>query len=247
MKTRSIIKNVVYLLVIGTVVVSSCKKKDDAKPSPTVNTDNTDMGTTATATINVLANDTYSGNANVTVNANAIFGTVVVNSDKTVTYTPKTNFYGTATFTYNLQDDNGSSSGSLVIKRGTDAQIKTYTIINKYLPQGALALYAVDGDSSRIYKPGYLNSYIDYVGFSNNKLIIRTGGIMPNIGTNVYTILSDGNFSTLADDGSGAVIFTVLDEFTASAKKMNGSSYMTVNGYSIQYNTHKLDFTTQVN
>ncbi|MFP2996300.1 Calx-beta domain-containing protein [Spongiivirga sp. MCCC 1A20706] len=54
-------------------------------------------------TIDVLANDTFEGTSiAVTAVSTPANGSVVINSDNTVTYTPNTNFFGTDTFTYTV-------------------------------------------------------------------------------------------------------------------------------------------------
>ena len=237
---------VMSLLVMGTVMIYSCKKKDDAKPNPSANTVSKSFLGTDT-TINVLASDSYTGGATVSA-SNTSHGTVVVNSDQTIKYTPKTNFYGTDSITYSLKDDNGSSSGLLILKRGTDAQIKTVNILNKYVSTNILFLYAIDGDtaSAAVYASNYGAYEINYTSFSSNQLIITSNNVMPVVGSNTYSIVGDGTVHVTADN-STPVFFTVLDYFTATdAKKHDGSGNMTVTGYSIQYGTHKLDYTTRV-
>ncbi|WP_204263174.1 Calx-beta domain-containing protein [Spongiivirga citrea] len=54
-------------------------------------------------TVDVLANDTFEGTSiAVTAVSTPANGTVVINADNTVTYTPNTNFFGTDTFTYTV-------------------------------------------------------------------------------------------------------------------------------------------------
>ena len=60
-------------------------------------------------TINVLANDNYADNGSlvVTLNTDAANGTVINNGDGTVSYTPNTDFNGSDSFTYTIDDGNG--------------------------------------------------------------------------------------------------------------------------------------------
>ena len=246
------------LMFMCIVVMSSCKKKTEPEPAPTAVTDNVDMGTKTDTTINILANDTYKSGVSINViggqrsMSNGIstykfdYGTIVKNSDNTLTYTSKTNTYGTVTISYTVSDDNGSSNGSLIIKRGTDAQIKTAEILNAFVAEGGLLLYSIDGDTSRIYKPTYQSLYIGYSNFSSDHLIIFSGNIMPDLISYTYSIVSDGNILTYANIDNTPVLFTVVDYFTDSAKKLDGSGYMTVKGYSIQYGGHTLIYTTPV-
>lgn len=243
MKNKSIIL-FLSLSICGLVFVSSCKKKDDAAPSPTAATDNVDMGANASTTVNVLANDTYSGSASVTVSSNTNYGTIVVNNDNTITYSPKTNFFGTATYTYTVKDDNGSGSGNIVIKVGTDAQIKTYSILSAYKSMGGLALFAIDGDTSRIYKNTYLSAEVGYNLFDNNQLYVSSNNIMPRVGDYTFSIVGDGTVLTHANSDNNVVIFTVVDHFTATAKKYDGTETREVHGFTIQFGGHTLDYAT---
>ena len=71
-------------------------------------------------TINVLTNDNDVDGDALTVNAvtQGANGTVAINADNTVTYTPNANFNGQDTFTYTIDDGNG----------GTDTATVTVTI-----------------------------------------------------------------------------------------------------------------------
>ncbi|WP_421919910.1 Ig-like domain-containing protein [Marinifilum sp.] len=65
---------------------------------------------------NVLTNDTDLGDAPVTVvsNTNPSNGSVTVNADGTYTYTPNTDFFGTDTFEYTIEDVDGEQSTATV-------------------------------------------------------------------------------------------------------------------------------------
>lgn len=247
MKTRTTMKNAMFMLLTAAIGFSSCKKSDDPKPNPSANTDNVNMGTAGVTTINVLANDSYTGNATLTITNNFNYGTLVVNTDKTITFTSRTNFYGTATLNYQLQDDNGYSTGNIVIKRGTDAQIETYQTITSFVPNSSVISYAINGDTSGIYTPQYTFYGINYVGFNNDKLqVFMKNDIIPQLGNNTYSILSDGSISSVANNGS-TVILQFVGPFTASAKKRDGSGqYMTVSGYTLKYGTDVFDFTIRI-
>ncbi|MBV7265915.1 Ig-like domain-containing protein [Erythrobacter ani] len=69
----------------------------------------------ASAPIDVLANDIDPDNDTLTViSANAPNGTVVINPDNTLTYTPDANFNGTDTITYQISDGEGGISTAMV-------------------------------------------------------------------------------------------------------------------------------------
>ena len=68
------------------------------------------------ATISVLANDTDPDNDVLSISAvtQGAKGTVVINPDKTVTYTPNANVSGSDSFTYTISDGNGGSDTATV-------------------------------------------------------------------------------------------------------------------------------------
>lgn len=68
-------------------------------------------------TINVLANDSdIDGDELTVVTANqGANGSVVINADQTVTYTPNTGFFGSDSFSYTITDGNGETSTSEVL------------------------------------------------------------------------------------------------------------------------------------
>ena len=68
--------------------------------------------------IDVLANDTDDNTAtadlNITATTAPANGSIVVNSDKTITYTPTTGFTGSDSFTYTIADSDGGTSTATV-------------------------------------------------------------------------------------------------------------------------------------
>jgi hypothetical protein len=248
MKTKLMMRSA-CLLFVAVLILAACKKKD-AKPAPTTNSDSFTLLVAADTTVNVLSNDTYSGSAKVSVTDTSSLGHVVVNSDQTIKFTPTSTVYGTFTFKYTLTDDNGSTVGTATIKRGTDAQIKTSQILNMYnnstasANQKFLFLYAVDGDTSYIYKVSYIGQA--YLLNNYNSLSIKSASIMPEVSPNyVYSIVSDGTVYAF-DSAHNPIFFTVLGTFSATAKSQNHLNTVNVSGLSIQYNGHKLDYTTQI-
>ncbi|WP_153559190.1 tandem-95 repeat protein, partial [Roseimaritima sediminicola] len=78
-----------------------------------------DTATTAedtAVTIDVLANDGAGDSTNLTVTLNTppTNGSATVNSDGSIAYTPKANFYGADTFTYQIADDAGATDTATV-------------------------------------------------------------------------------------------------------------------------------------
>ncbi|WP_178119496.1 retention module-containing protein [Pseudomonas sp. SCB32] len=83
--------------------------------APVANPDSATVYEDNAVTIDVLHNDTdVDGDPLTVTGANASNGTVAINSDGTVTYTPKANFSGTDTITYTISDGHGGTSTSKV-------------------------------------------------------------------------------------------------------------------------------------
>ena len=97
----------------ATVTITVAGVNDD----PVAVDDARTIGEDVAGTFSVLANDPdVDGDALSMDSASASVGSVVVNPNKTVTYTPEANYYGTATVTYTISDGNGGSdTGQLVI------------------------------------------------------------------------------------------------------------------------------------
>ena len=249
MKLKTIMKNATVLCLV-LFVVFSCKKKEEAKPAPTASSDSFVMnGTDVSMPLNVLANDTYSGTAKISVKDTSKLCNVIVNSDQTITFTPKANVYTNIVIQYTISDDNGSSVGIATIKRGTDAQIKTSEILNKFSNRHGvtgtvvdLFLYGVDGDTSYIYKNK--GAYFELYEYS--ELSINSASVMPTVSTNyTYSIGIDGVVHAF-DSAHNPIFFEVLDYFSATAKPQNQIGTVNVSGFSIRYNGKKLDYTNQV-
>jgi hypothetical protein len=85
-------------------------------PVPTANDDTATITEGDSATIDVLANDTDPDGDPLTVVSvtQGSSGTVVINPDNTVTYTPEENFFGTDTFTYTVSDPGGRTDTATV-------------------------------------------------------------------------------------------------------------------------------------
>src|SRR5436305_5580403 len=87
--------------------------------APVANADSATVAEDGTVNVAVLANDTdVEGDtlsvASVTQGAH---GTVAINPDKTVKYTPAANYNGSDSFTYTVSDGNGgTATGTVAIK-----------------------------------------------------------------------------------------------------------------------------------
>ncbi|MBU1224595.1 MAG: retention module-containing protein, partial [Gammaproteobacteria bacterium] len=82
---------------------------------PVANPDTLSVNEDSPTTIDVLANDTDAdGNVLFVDSASASNGTVVVNSDGTITYTPNPNYNGPDSITYTISDGQGGTATATV-------------------------------------------------------------------------------------------------------------------------------------
>ncbi len=99
------------LISSGTVTVTVLLPNDP----PIANEDSISLEEDATATINVLGNDTDPDNDPLTViEAIASSGTVTINADNTLEYAPEANFHGNVTINYSIKDSRDHVASSLV-------------------------------------------------------------------------------------------------------------------------------------
>lgn len=84
--------------------------------APVATNDNATTNEDTAVTITVLSNDTDAENntLSVSVVGNAAAGSLVVNANNTITYTPNANANGSDSFTYQVNDGNGGTSNATV-------------------------------------------------------------------------------------------------------------------------------------
>ena len=149
-------------------------------------------------------------------------GTVEINGDGTVTYTPDEGFTGDDTITYTVDDGNGGTDqGTIVVTVSKDGQPTDptggETPVNQD-PVAANDLYATTLTSPATFDPTLNDSDPD-----GDTLTITSVGEAPN-GT--VTLNDDGTVTFVADEG-----FTGYDSFSYTVADGNGgesSAYVTV-------------------
>jgi hypothetical protein len=96
--------------------------KDGINVVPDANDDNATTVVNKSVDINVLANDTGldDGFGKLTIHTAPMFGSVTVNANRTVTYTPGYMFIGTETFQYVIEDVDGDYSMATVTVNVTE-------------------------------------------------------------------------------------------------------------------------------
>ena len=83
--------------------------------APVAKDDSAQTNEDTSVTVNVLGNDGDADGDKLTVTgASAGHGTVVVNADGTLTYTPNANYSGGDTITYSVSDGKGGSDSATV-------------------------------------------------------------------------------------------------------------------------------------
>ncbi|MEZ5684838.1 MAG: Ig-like domain-containing protein [Paracoccaceae bacterium] len=137
--------------VIGTLEFSNIEQviQDDYDPDAVDDTAETDEDTAVV--IDVLANDTHPENDTLTVTgASAGNGSVTVNADGTLTYTPDANFNGTDTISYTITDENGDTDTATVtvtVNPVNDAPVaEDDTASTNYMSPVTIPVLANDSD-----------------------------------------------------------------------------------------------------
>lgn len=153
---------------------------------------------------NVLANDTDSDGDTLTVSAvtQGAHGSVVINGDNTVSYTPAANYFGADSFTYTASDGNG----------GTDTATVSVSVSNVNDPPVAVNDAASVSEDSAANVIGVLANDADADGDTLAVVSVTQGanGTVTNNGANVsYTPAPDffgaDSFSYTVADGQGGL------------------------------------------
>ncbi|WP_422909888.1 Ig-like domain-containing protein [Pseudomonas sp. MAC6] len=157
-------------------------------------------------TINVLANDTdVDGDILMVTGATASNGTVVVNTNNTLTFTPASGFSGTAIINYSINDGNGGTATAQAfvevqpVANGINLQVNTSSTI-------------VVSTSFETVTAGNLNTNI-LEGWSHASVVDPTNG-----GTRQFEVWRSGE-SMSTESGS----------ITANAGTGNGTNFLELN------------------
>ncbi|WP_198325268.1 tandem-95 repeat protein [Permianibacter aggregans] len=184
--------------------------------------------------VNVLANDTDADGDTLTVTtASALNGSVVINANGTLTYTPNANYNGSDTISYTISDGNGGTSTATVnvtVNAVNDAPTTSNVSLNTSedsAVNGAIVASDIDGDSL---------SYALGTGPSNGSVTLNADGTFtytPNAnyngGDSFTVIVSDGNGGTVMSTVSINVA-AVNDAPTTSDVALNTNEDTAVNG-----------------
>jgi VCBS repeat-containing protein len=100
----------------GTATATVSVTVTSSNDAPVANADAATLAEDGIANITVLTNDTDADGDTLTVASvtQGVYGTVAINPDKTVKYTPAANYNGADSFTYTVSDGNGGTATATV-------------------------------------------------------------------------------------------------------------------------------------
>ncbi len=182
--------------VTGTVNITVTPIND--APVAVDDSDFTDEDTAVTT--NVLANDSDIDGDVLTISSvtQGSNGTVVINADNTITFTPASDFNGTDSYTYTISDGNGGSDTATVnitINAVNDAPVATD---DNYTAAQLVEL--------SIAAPGILGNDTDVEGSSLSAILVD------NVSNGTLSLNADGSFTYTSNSG-----FNGTDHFTYMA------------------------------
>ena len=151
--------------------------------------------------IDVLSNDDIAGELDTTVTSvgDPSNGTVVINSDGTVTYSPNPNYNGPDSFTYTITDDDGDTSTATVAITVNDVNdAPTSTPIDSQIN--------VDGDMPSLDVSG---NFADIDGTIASYAVTGLPTGLSIDGSGVISGTIDPNASDTDDDNNGTQDYTV--------------------------------------
>jgi large repetitive protein len=181
-------------------------------PAPVASDDTASTNEDTPVTIAVLTNDNDpDGDALTVANASAPNGTVVINPDGTISYTPDANFTGTDIITYTISDGEGGTSTATVT-------VTVGALNDAPVTNGLPDLFDIDGDTVSIpVGRAFTDAEGDTLSFSAaglpagltiNSATGEISGIIANnastIGGGIYTV------TVTANDGNGGIISTTF-------------------------------------
>jgi CshA-type fibril repeat protein len=181
----------------GTATATVTVTVDPVNDPPVAVNDTASTNEDTPVTIPVLANDTdVEGNSLTVISASSSNGTVTINPDGTISYTPNANFNGTDTITYTISDGNGGTSTATV----------TVTVNPVNDPPAAVNDIASTNEDTPVTIPVLAND----TDIDGNPLIVTTA-TSPN-GT--VTINADGTISYTPNanfNGTDTITYTISD------------------------------------
>jgi large repetitive protein len=190
-------------------------------PAPITVNDNASANEDTPVIINVRANDTDpDGDMLSVISAAAPNGTVVINADGTITYTPNANFNGTDTVTYTISDGNGGTSTATVTV--------TVGAVNDAPVAQALPARA-NGDSTNLTGANGIDISNSFSDLDGDTLTFSAADLPPGLAINPVTGIISGTIAPSASQGGAGGIYTV----TITAIDGNGGTISTAFSWTI--------------
>ncbi|GAA0477594.1 hypothetical protein GCM10009096_19360 [Parasphingorhabdus litoris] len=199
----------------GTVSQTFVWEVNNPAPVATDDTATTDEDTPVT--IPVLANDSDpDGDALSVTSATASNGTVVINPDGTITYTPNQDFNGTDTITYTISDGNGGTSTATVDV--TVTPVNDAPVADSPLPN----VTGIDGETVSIPTAG------NFSDVDGDTLTFTAAGLPAGLSIDPNTGLITGTIDNQASQVNGGVY-----SVTVTADDGNGGTVSTTFTYTV--------------
>lgn len=187
-----------------------------ANPAPVSVDDSAATNEDTPVIIAVLANDSdLDGDSLTIVTAVAGKGTVVINGDGTITYTPNANFFGIDTITYSVSDGNGGIAEAI-------ASV-TVTAVND-APVAAPIPARTDADNASVSVAVGAN----FTDLDGDTLAFSAAGLPAGLSINMITGVITGTIGRAASQVNGGV-YTV----TITASDANSGTVSTVFGWTV--------------
>ena len=179
-------------------------------PAPTATDDAASTLEDTPVTVSVLANDSDPDGDPLTVTtASAPNGTVVINANGTITYTPKANFNGTDTITYTISDGQGGTSTAKVV-------VTVGAVNDPPVPVGTLPAQT-NLDAASVTSVATAGGFTD---IDNATLTYSATGLPAGLTINATTGVISGTIDRSASQVGGgvyAVVVTATDAGGLSA------------------------------
>jgi len=189
--------------------------------------DNFDVNLNTTTTVNVLTNDSnVSGVSNLSI-TNPVHGTVIVNANRTVTYTPAADYAGTDSFTYTIS--NGSITSTATVALNVTAVAPTSALSGTYF-------IGTNGHFATI--TAAVNSLNTYGVAGPVKFLLKNGtysaGETFPITINAIANASSANTVTFKpyNGVTTRILATHVNDYTGTPAVfyLNGADYVTIDG-----------------
>ena len=172
--------------------------------APIANNDTAAIAEDNIASINVLANDTDAdGDTLEVTNASVDTGIVTIESNNQLTYTPNANFFGDATISYTIDDNNGNTADGSVAITVNSVNDQPIVVSESGLTTNSFQTMIIDAlandsdldqDSLTLVDASTNFGSVDII---NNQLYFSAAGLAENTAVQITYQVSDGSVGTV--------------------------------------------------